>query len=429
MARNRIIYNVEGLFVSPYSNEQNPYSDYYLNGYRILKKLEKIQNFNYSIQKNDLNAQGFGQKQNIFLGQGLAPEVSFNFSYIPDGVTNENRLNFDIGNFYNPSTFPMFSGLCTNSNLLNNRDFYLIINKNDEDLFKNYPLTDYFVNPTGLVDIVDPDSKDYGILHFQNAYLNEYSFNLRVGNVPEVNQSYTADNIMYYLSGSNISYSILNLKSGFIENQLEKILVPKSLNYNDQNISGQNVLLPGDATVTFYTNNNGIPFYTETIQGINFSLNFNRKAYRSVNYKLPLLRKIEFPINGTLNTSFIVEENFSGSFFETLNSNDDYNIVVDFNKCKNPNNVYPTKFIFSGCKFNNINYDSSIGSNKTVSLSFNFDLDPDFGTRGIFAGGNVLYTNVPFGLKGIENNVEYDLLGTETSIEYNLIYNSGAVPL
>ena len=32
MARDRIIYNVEGLYVAPYSGEQNPNSDYYLSG-------------------------------------------------------------------------------------------------------------------------------------------------------------------------------------------------------------------------------------------------------------------------------------------------------------------------------------------------------------------------------------------------------------
>lgn len=423
MARDRIIYNVEGLFVGPYSGEQNQNTDYYLSGYQILKKIEKIQSVNYAIQKNELNAQGFGQKQNIFRGQSLAPEVSFNFSYIPDGLTNENRLDFNVADFESNFQAPMFSGLCTNNSLLNKRDFYLIINKNENDLFLNYPLTDYPTNPTGLVDIVDPNSKNYGVLHFQNAYLNEYSFNVSVGNLPAVNQSYTADNITYYLSGSNLPYSVLNLKSGSADNQSERIVIPKSLNYNDPQISGQNILLPGDANVSFYTNSNGVAFYTDTIQSLDFSLNFNRKAYRAINYKLPLLRKIEFPINGTLNTSFTIKETLTGSFFDTLNRDDDYNVVVNFNKCSNINGVYPTKFIFSGCKFNNINYDSSIGSNKTATLSFNFDLDPDFGRRGIFASGNVLYGNLTGLIEGTESSVDYQLTATESSIDYNLSYN------
>lgn len=593
MARNRIIYNVEGLYVSPYSGEQNVYSDYYLNGYQILKRLEKIQNFNYSIQKNELNAQGFGQKKNIFKGQGLSPEVSFNFSYIPDGVTNENRLNFDVATFDSTSQPAMFSSLCSNNSLYNDRDFYLVVNKNDDDLFGNYEMDDYSVNPTGLIDVLDSNSKNYGLLHFQNSYLNEYSFNVSLGNLPEVKQSYVADNIMYYLSGSEVSYSILDLKSGINQIQSDKILVPKALNYNQSSISGQNILLPGDASVTFYRNpshdstniislipenvtlpgtnmtvvgntftclftsldgtnwssqayssigyrnnmfveatsnagllknvvfglssnptlntfmsnvdyafyfndngnfyimeNNGgtmghyaiygtfttstkarieydgktvtyfkdgvvlrsvnvpiqnqtyyfdssfynagasinanygtlsnIQYYNDTIQSLDYSLSFNRKAYRAINYKFPLLRKIEFPINGKLNTSFIVKEDFQGSFFDTLNRDDDYNIVANF--ASNKPGVYPTQFIFSGCKFNNINYDSSIGSNKTATLSFNFDLDPDFGTRGIFAKGNVLYASRTGLLEATSQGLVSGLLGTESSIEYDLTW-------
>ena len=390
MPRNRIIYNVEGLYVAPYSGEQNANSDYYLANHLILKRLEKIQNFNYSIQQPRLNAQGFGQKQNIFRGTTLSPEVNFNFSYIPDGVTNENRLNFNVNNFSGFNT-PMFSGLCSNTGTLNDRDFYLIINKTDDDLFfENVTLSNSLINPTNITQVINSNSKNYGLLHFQNSYLTEYSFNVSLGNIPIVNQSYVADNIVFYNSGSGVKYTFLDLKSGINQVNNDTIIIPKSLNYNQTAISGQNILLPGDASVTFYTNNTtGILFYNDTIQSLDYSLSFNRKSYRAINYKFPLLRKIEFPINGKLNTSFIVEEDLSGSFFDTLNRDEDYNIVVNFNNRKV--GVDQTKLIFSGCKFTNINYDSSIGSNKTATLSFDFDLDPDFGRRGLFVSGNVLY--------------------------------------
>jgi hypothetical protein len=389
MARNRIIYNVEGLYVAPYSGEQNPSSDYYLANNIILKRLEKIQNFNYSIQQPRLNAQGFGQKQNIFRGISGPPEVTFNFSYIPDGVTNENRLNFNV-NHFSGFNAPMFSGLCTNSGLLNDRDFYLVINKNDDDLFsENATLTNSLINPINTTQIINSNSQNYGLLHFQNSYLNEYSFNVSLGNLPIVNQSYVADNIVFYTSGSGVKYTLLDLRSGINQVNNNTIIIPKALNYNQTAISGQNILLPGDATVSFYTSNTGVLFYTDTIQSLDYSLSFNRKSYRAINYKFPLLRKIEFPINGKLNTSFIVEENLVGSFFDTLNRDDDYNVVVDFSNSRK--GVDKTKLIFSGCKFTNINYDSSIGSNKTATLSFDFDLDPDFGRRGLFVSGNVLY--------------------------------------
>jgi len=400
MPRNRIIYNVEGLYVTPYSGEQKAGSDYYLANNIILKRLEKIQNFNYSIQEPRLNAQGFGQKQNIFRGISGPPEVTFNFSYIPDGVTNENRLDFNVNHFSGFNT-PMFSGLCTNSGLLNNRDFYLVINKDDNDLFsENATLSNSLINPTDVTQIINSNSRNYGLLHFQNSYLNEYSFNVSLGNLPVVNQSYVADNIVFYTSGSGVKYTSLDLISGINQVNNDTIIIPKALNYNQTAISGQNILLPGDATVSFYTSNTGVLFYTDTIQSLDYSLSFNRKSYRAINYKFPLLRKIEFPINGKLNTSFIIKEDLSGSFFDTLNRDDDYNVVVDFSNSRK--GVDKTKLTFSGCKFTNINYDSSIGSNKTATLSFDFDLDPDFGRRGLFVSGNVLY--------GVLNNAKKVLI-------------------
>ena len=550
MARNRIIYNVQGLFVGPYSGEQNPTTDYYLSGYQILKRIEKVQNFNYGIDNNRINLEGFASKKNIFRGLASQPTVNFTFSYTPDGFTNENRLNFNV-NYFSGFNAPMFSGLCQDNSIVDNRDFYLVINNNDNDLFQNYPFSNQYINPTGINDVIDPNSANYSILHFQNSYLTKYSFSVNVGEVPSVEQTYIADNINFYISGSGINYTTLNVQSGNQNIENTKLIIPK--NINPSGFSGQNILLPGDASVTFYRNpshdstnisilipenitpitmskvgnvftkiggttwgdaqayssigyNNNmyveatpnqttagimfglssnpttnasfdsinyawflaggtylqiyqsgvsdgvifgnytistkvrieydgktvtyfkdgvavrsvnvptpnttyyfdssfnqvggaitanygtlsnIQFYNDSIQSLDYSLSFDRQNLRSLNYKFPQGRNINFPVNCDLNMSFITEENFNGSFFDTLNRDDDYNIVVDFNNCRN--GVFPSKFIFSGARFNNINYNSSIGTNKNANLSFNFDIDPDFGNRGIFASGNVLY--------------------------------------
>ena len=389
MPRNRIIYNTQGLYFAPYSGEQNASTDYYLNGYQILKRLEKIQNFNYSIDQSRIGLIGFGANKSIFRNDLNSPTVNFSFSYIPDGVTNENRLNFNV-NHFSGFNAPMFSGLCQDNSITDEKDFYLAINKNENDLYGNYTLTNLDINPTTVNDVIDPNSNNYAVLNFQNCYLTDYNFRVSVDSIPIVTQSYVSDNINFYISGSGIRYTTLDLKSGINQPQTDQIIIPQALNYYQTGISGQNILLPGDASVTFYTNNTtGVLFYTDTIQSLEYSLAFERNALRSLNYKFPLGRKLSFPVNGKLSTSFIVEENLSGSFFDTLNRDDDYNVVVDFNT--NKSGVYPTKLIFSGCKFDNISYDSSIGKNKTASLNFNFELDPTFGNRGIFASGNVLY--------------------------------------
>jgi len=556
MPKNRIIYNTQGLFVAPYSGEYSNGNDYYLANYKILKRLEKIQNFNYGINSNTVELHGMASKKYIFRGVAANPQVTFDFSYIPDGITNENRLNFDV-NHFSGRYLPMFSGLCTNNLLSNNKDFYLVINKDENDInSENATVSSSLIKPTTIEDVIDKNSKNYSLLHFQNCTLNTYGFDVSVGNLPLVTQNYSADNITFYNSGSGVKYTFLDLKSGINQTNTDTIIIPKNLNYIQSNLSGENILLPGDATVTFYRSpNNGstniislipenittvnmskvgnvftkiagttwgdaeayssigynnnmylevnanqttagamfglstnptasanydtinyafhtsaaatfniyetgslitsfgayttstkfrieydgktvtyfkdgvsvrsvdvpipnttyyfdssfnqvggaitanygtlsnIQFYNDTVQGLNFDLNFNRKNYKSVNYKFPIIKKIEFPVNGKLNINLLTKESFQGSFFDTLNRNDNYNIVVDF--ASNKNDVYPTKFIFSGCKFDAIEYSSNINSNKIANLHFNFDLDTDTASsRGIYTSGNLIYSYI-----------------------------------
>lgn len=395
MSRNRIIYNTQGLFVAPYSGEQKAGADYFLNGYQILKKIDKIQNFDYSIEQPNIDFIAFGSKKSVSRIPSNNPNITFNFSYLSDGVTNENRLNFDVATFASSFQRPMFSGICQSNSLLDKKDFYLVINNSNTDLSNNYRLTNQSVNPAVLADVIDPNVRNYSVLEFKNSYIIDYSFRIGVGDLPIVNQSYVCDNVNFYLSGSGIRASILDPKSGYKQNLNDEIVIPRFLTYNQTGISGQNILTPGDAQAAFYNSiSTGVLFYTDTLQSFGYELNFRRKDLESLNYKFPLGRNILYPVGGRMNMSFLVDENLSGSFFDTLNSNIDYNIVVNFSGLCNKSGIGVTRFIFSGCKFNEINYSSSIGSNKTADLAFNFDLDPDFGNRGIFASGNVLYGNV-----------------------------------
>lgn len=325
---------------------------------------------------------------NIFRGLSSSPEAKLNFSYISDGITNENKLNFDVGNFKYNFNGNIFSGLCTNDSNLNKRDFYLAVNKNEGDMNSSYIVDNSHIYPSSINDIIDKDSQNYELIHFQDCYLNEYSFSLNVGGLPTVSQSYLCNNLIFNSSGSGINYTKLNAVSGINEIQNEKIIIPKSLKSNQLDISGQNILIPAKANITFYTNDSSVYFYEDTFKSFDFNLTFNRNIIKSINYKFPLIKPLTFPINGKLNLSIITNRTLSGSFFDTLKNDQDYNIIVNF--LENQKGVENTKFTFSGCKFNDINYDSSIGSNKTANMSFIFDLDPEFNKRGLFVSGNAL---------------------------------------
>ena len=386
---NRIIYNQQELFVLPKSQEEQNGLPFYLPNFKILKKIEKIQNINYSIEQPRQDAKAFGQKISVFRGTTSSPEGTLTFSYIPDGVTNENRLGFNVGHFNKNFYGNMFSGICTNDKDTNRKDFYLIVNKTAEDLDSKSAINSSFVFPNSKEDVAHPKTKDFQVIHFQDCYLNNYSFDLQVNQMPTIQQNYLFNNIFFYSSGSDLNYSSLDIKSGLNTKSQDIIIIPKDIDLKQPLISGVNVLTPNNLNLYLITKNQTLKFYEENIRGLNFNINFNRKIVKSINYKFPIISNITFPVNGELNVSLVTSNTLSGSFFDTLKADDDYNIVLEFNSNLSKK-IELTKFIISGCKFNNINYDSNIGDNKSAALNFTFDLDTDFNSRGLFASGNLL---------------------------------------
>lgn len=418
---NRIIYNVQGLFASPYSGEQGQDSNegnYFLSGFDILKKIEKVQNVNYAINSKRINQ---AISKNLLYRGFDYPTVDLDFSYISDGVTNEYRLNFDVGHLKHNEKYPMFSRMAK-SNLYDKKDFFLAIKRNEEDLFEYFDPTPESINPNTKNDILDLNSNNYGLLHFQDCYLNEYSFKINVNNPPVVNQKYTCNNLVFYVSGSNLTNKILDLRSGLLNYQDKEIIIPRQLNLQSPDIFGVNILLPDQLQMQILSDNEKILFDTDSIYSFDYSVEFNRSELRSANYKFPLLKKIRFPIEGTLNLGVLERNINTGSFFEYLNSDKDYNIICDF--ITNKIGVNNTRYTFSGCKFSSINYDSVLGDNKSILISFKFDIDPDFYSRGIFASGNLISIKYDGFLMGSSGVHEYELEGTEAAIDYDLTWTT-----
>ena len=220
MPKNITQYHSQGLFVKPYSGEITYYS---IPNFTVLKKIEKVQNFEYSIQNNRIDLDSFGSSFISYQGINGAPNVNFRFEYVSDGFTNENRLNLSVGHFQNQKFDLMFSGI-SKSGFIDRKDFYLIVNKDNLNINKFNNINDLSIQPTKESDVIDNNSKNYSLIHFQNCYLTNYSFESTINNLPIVSQEYVADNLIFYLTGSGIKYNLLNLKSGFLEEQSEILL-------------------------------------------------------------------------------------------------------------------------------------------------------------------------------------------------------------
>ena len=83
--RSRTIFNIQGLFVSPYSGS---IAQPYLSNYKVLKPLKNIQSVDYTIDQDLLALGSFGSKSSIYIGNTSPTTVSLAFTYIPDVITN-----------------------------------------------------------------------------------------------------------------------------------------------------------------------------------------------------------------------------------------------------------------------------------------------------------------------------------------------------
>ena len=185
----------------------------------------------------------------------------------------------------------------------------------------------------------------------------------------------------YFISTVKISfYTVLLFGSPFATGQIILFLLPGLTNI----------------TIAVEKQSDEVKFQSDFIAAFDFNLQFNRTIQRQINYKFPLGRNIAYPIIGSVGFGLIVKENLTGSFFNSLNRNTEYNITVDFPK--STNDTLNTKMIFSGCRFSNIQYSSAINSFKIANLRFNFEQDLSPGLRGLFWSGNTEYgiiSNVP----------------------------------
>jgi hypothetical protein len=288
----------------------------------------------------------------------------------------------------------MFSGILRNNDLVDKKDFFLVINKKNTDVIGNYPINKQSIGSTAqLTGIIDPASRDYGLLHFQNFYINTYSMNVSVGNIPTVNQSYVGDNIIFYSSGSGITYTTLNNKSGHQENSNERIIIPRAFDQYDSNLSGENIFLPGEIALTISSDNpTGVRFFAEDVEAFSYKIDFNRFKLTSLNYKFPISRPISFPVAVDISASLNAKSILTGSFFDTLDKTQNYNLILDINS--NGQGVSPSKILFSGCNFNSISYDSSIRTKNSAELNFRLNINPDDVNKAIFSSGNILYCSL-----------------------------------
>ena len=178
MARNRVIYQSEAVFVSqdvPYTGQQTGTSD--------IATLHGIQSANYSfnVSRQDVNC--FGELAAVDRIITEAPTVSFDTSYYISNLGNENKLGFRIWGDPSAPTNTRIS--CISG----------IIDADSNDAIKNY----YILTTKEGSDAVDNTNanKYESIIGLGNVSITSYSTEASVGGLPTASVSAEGQNLNF----------------------------------------------------------------------------------------------------------------------------------------------------------------------------------------------------------------------------------------
>jgi hypothetical protein len=374
MARNRIIYQSEGVYISRQATS---------TGSGDHAQLSRVQsaNYNFNIARQDVNQYGeLARIDSIVLE---SPTVSMDMSYYITDGQNEAALGFYVAT--GTQTFSQFpSGHIDDSTVSGGRNLYIVTSNEGTDL-------NNFSGASSL--------SGKGCIGVGNAYLTDYSIELAVGSIPTATVSFEGSNMnAFTFSGTNSGTSVgINQESGTALNSVIRLKEPDSF-------TGANVvtaLRPGDVTINFGTwSGSGLISKLggtdgAHIQSASLSLPLGRTPIERLGSKFAFARTVDFPVVATLTLNGVQNETAGGNLVDLVNQNPKQDIVISVKKPGTTTNELAVQYILKRAQLDSASVSSSIGSNKTADFTFTTQIgganDRD---NGIQMSGS--FTTAPF---------------------------------
>ena len=345
MARNRVIYQSEGLYVSKEATSTAS-SDHF--------HLSRVQsaNYNFNIARQDINQ--YGELARIDSIVIEAPTVALDFSYYVTNGDNEKDMGFNVVSSGSAlTTAPQFVGGHITGG--SGRNYFIVTSSEGSDLNE-------LTGTSGL--------SGRQCIGIGNAYLTDYSVEFAVGSIPTATVSFEAANIR----GSNISGTnsginpAINTENGTALNTAVQLPAPTS------ETGIVSALRPGDVTVNFGSfGGSGILGQLGGTDGIHLqsaslSIPLSRSQIQRLGSKFAYARNVDFPVNATISLNGVQNEIGSGSLMELLDSNPKTDITITVNR---PGTTTPAvSYIVRRAQLDSSSVSSSIGSNKTADFTF-----------------------------------------------------------
>ena len=367
MARNRVIYQSEALYVSNNAAAKLEAAH---------KQLERVQsaNFNYTINRQDVNQ--FGQLARIDSLVLDPPTVGTDFSYYLTDGFNERCLGFFCATGGQAKDLAGFAS----GHLLGGSGFntFIVTGPDGEDL-----------NGAGALDAAD------SVVGIGNCYLSDYSVDLSVGSLPTVSVTLEGANIRSNTDGSDIDSPAIDQEAG--TDIGKTVALPNPVTGASSTITA---LRPGDITVSLtaldgetvadLAGDDGAH-----IQSVSLSVPLSRSPLDRLGSRFPFARAVDFPVTVTMGVSAIVNETTAMNLVNTINSGVQTVDVTIKTAGGGTGIIYTLK----GVQVESESFSSAIGSNQTVDLSLSSQIGGPTDTNvGLFMSG--AYDGKGFGTFG-----------------------------
>ena len=374
MARNRVIYQSEGLFVSSGLNSTSAAQH---------KQLKRVQSANYSFEITRQDVNQFGQLARIDALVLQSPTVSLDLSYyLADGF-NESALGFYVQGTGAPSG-PVTVGNFASGQMVSSsgRNFYIVTDSEGIDL-------NYNTGTTAL--------SGKGVIGVGNGFITDYTLNAAVGDLPTVSVSVEG------LGFCAASYGISGNVTGFVGPAINPALGTKLFTGTGDYIKlpipstgdGVTALRPGDITLSFggFTGTGGTPTSTVdngsdaiNIQSVSLSLPMSRTPIERLGSRFAFARVTDFPVTATMNVNALVNEVQARNLADMIDDGSERSITLTINS---PGTSTPAvKYTFAAARLDSESYSSDIGSNKSVDITFSTQIGgPNDLVHGIYFSG------------------------------------------
>lgn len=403
MARNRVIYQSEALFVTKqYSGNKTidiVDATHNANNETIAEgqhhQIHRVQSANYSFAINRTDVNQFGNLARIDTAVIEAPTVSLDFTYLLTNGNNEDKLGISVdgsnsgiaGGEEGAAVEGIKVATSAISGLLSNtsgRNYHILTTKEGTDANDN--------TSAG-------QGESSTIISIGNGFITNYSAEASVGAIPTASISVEGLNIRSDNAGVNLSTPAIDPDAGTEGGATFQL--PDA-------VSGSvgNVLRPGDVELTLgnpalITNlSDSATANSAHIQSFSIGLPMGRSSLQRLGSSFGFSREVDFPVQVSIGVSAIMADiRDAQSLFTELYANTRNDLIFTLRK---PDTGGAKKgdpqvaFIVKNATLESESFSSSIGDNKSVDLAFTATVGgPEDVTNGLFISGSP----IPYGEK------------------------------